>query len=329
MGAGASTSAELQHLTIQSELAKPADASDVDTPRHQTVLGEVTRLRSLLHQNCAFEDPELGVTHRLALPTGEVEGEGKDAAAAPGRGDTHPSPWGADKRVEGDEHTSKPCWERIMDDANSTVYFYNWATGESTWETPEGGTVMSDAEVAAAEAAGEGGCRFLAGGGLTAGEANGPKKKHLWAVLRSAASMTQWDAPWAQFTDPRSGSIFWYHMVTGVSAWEKPSKEEQAAADLEAANSTESAWQCVRYRRGASADGPVSLCDDAWCLCVYIECPPAPRCVSRRIASPRLPFSLSLTQTHTYTLLSVPPLYFPYNTYNTLDTHTHTNKHRS
>ena len=65
------------------------------------------------------------------------------------------------------------------------------------------------------------------------------------------AQMTQWDAPWTQFTDPRSGSSFWYNMQTGISAWEKPTKKEEAAAALEAANNTESAWQCVLNPQGA------------------------------------------------------------------------------
>ena len=200
------------------------DGADVSTPRNQSAVAEVARLRGLLRSQ-AFLDPETGHLHTIggtaaAIPLSPSSSSSSAAAAAAAAG-----------QQEGGAAGAEDVWERVTDPDTKTLYYYNWATGASSWEAPPG-FVEPEGDVDSS---------------LTAESSQTSNaKRHLWAVLRSTSTMTKWDGAWTLFTDPRTGSSFYYNTETGVSAWEKPSKEEEEAQRQQAA----SAWQCVLSPQG-------------------------------------------------------------------------------
>lgn len=91
-------------------------------------------------------------------------------------------------------------WEEAVDDATGQPYFYNHATGETSWERPAD---MPGADVEV-DAAGD-------------HEAN-------WGVDTDA----QWDGEtrgdWTSGVDEATGATYYYNNVTGESSWEPPAE---------------------------------------------------------------------------------------------------------
>eukprot|EP00947_MAST-08B_sp_MAST-8B-sp1_P001191 g1191.t1 len=193
--------------------ASSIDGADVFTPRNESAIAEIVRLRGLLRAN-VFLDGETGHLHAVGTAPPAV---GLSTAAADG-GDGGGAEAGGEAKSQEDS-----VWEHVTDPESKSLYWYNWTTGESTWDTPPG------------QEGNEG--RVLSENSHACGA-----NKHLWAMLRTASQLTKWDGPWTLFTDPKTGSTFFYNTETGISCWEKPSsKEEEEAMRREAA----SAWQCV------------------------------------------------------------------------------------
>ena len=85
-------------------------------------------------------------------------------------------------------------WEE-NDDGEGHTFWYNLATGESTWERP---AVLE----------------LLGGGGGGGGGGETPARR----------------ADWEESTDPDSGRSFWYCAATGESRWEQPAFADGAAS---------------------------------------------------------------------------------------------------
>jgi len=107
------------------------------------------------------------------------------------------------------------------------AFWYNWVTGESTYEQPQ---VLR----------GEGNHR----GGASADEEGGRRKL---------------SSEWAEFTDPASGKIYYYNSVTKVSSWEKPSVlNEEEESSVAEASEEESAVTELKAE-DVNAANPVSV----------------------------------------------------------------------
>ncbi|CAH0515331.1 unnamed protein product [Peronospora belbahrii] len=88
-------------------------------------------------------------------------------------------------------------WEKYVDEASGSAYYYNTSTGESSWEVPAG----------------------------------------LKPLLASDMSEDCKTTKWREFVDDASGATYYYDEVNGVSRWDKPEdssyeeNEEEAIED--------------------------------------------------------------------------------------------------
>lgn len=81
-------------------------------------------------------------------------------------------------------------WQLVEDPNSGHNYYWNEATGESSWEEPEVLRAEREAPPAVTQAP-------------------------------PAPSAVQ-ESPWQEATDPGSGAKYWYNSVTGESSWEPP-----------------------------------------------------------------------------------------------------------
>ena len=96
-------------------------------------------------------------------------------------------------------------WETYTDDAGAN-YWYNSATGESTYEQPAGGG---------------GGGEATAGGASQAGEASGGAGAGAKEASVAGGAAAAGGADWQEFFD-ETGSAYWFNSATEVSQYEKP-----------------------------------------------------------------------------------------------------------
>ncbi|RLN90635.1 hypothetical protein BBJ28_00023042 [Nothophytophthora sp. Chile5] len=100
-------------------------------------------------------------------------------------------------------------WEKHVDEASGTTYFFNPRTGVSSWETPEGYEEQAD--------------------------------HHHQQQQQEKAAASVRPARWRKFVDDASGATYYYDEANAVSRWEKPNdfvgadevddEQEDAASD--------------------------------------------------------------------------------------------------
>jgi len=107
-------------------------------------------------------------------------------------------------------------WAQYQDEASGRAYWYNAATGESSWENPAAAAAAPAPAPAAAPA-----------------EAVQASATQFIAVTVQAAPAKQ--KGWSKYHDEATGRAYWYNALTGASTWENPYPAAAAAATPEEA----------------------------------------------------------------------------------------------
>jgi len=155
----------------------------------------------------------------------DTEGQFKEAKTAE---DGAPVSKGNASGAEGSGKEASAEWEEVFDATYQRNYYYNHATGESSWTDPRAGVKASDGaaeetkvvEVSAPESA-ESSAKQSAQAGPEPSAATGP-------------SMAEQDAgvlpePWQEVFDPSYQRNYYYNPQTQTSTWERPVAEASNA----------------------------------------------------------------------------------------------------
>ena len=124
-------------------------------------------------------------------------------------------------------------WEKLVDPSSGDAYYYNEATGESSWELPESDISAKDKKLHVEPSADE-----AAGGDQHAPEAAGGDQHAPEAVARYHNDAEPTLQPgWEKLVDPSSGETYYYNEASGESSWEPPllpmPMESEAPAEKE------------------------------------------------------------------------------------------------
>uniref|UniRef100_A0A7S3XNB7 WW domain-containing protein n=1 Tax=Heterosigma akashiwo TaxID=2829 RepID=A0A7S3XNB7_HETAK len=113
-----------------------------------------------------------------------------------------------------EDTAEEDLWAQYTDEVTGNAFWYNSATGESTWDRPSEGGAQSD-QAAAALLAERKAAKKMQGLAAAAAAAASPV-----TVATEEEKVEQDD--WAQYTDEVTGNAYWYNARTGESTWDKP-----------------------------------------------------------------------------------------------------------
>lgn len=112
---------------------------------------------------------------------------------------------------EAEEPSLPEGWQRVVDPASGSMYFYNEIDNLTSWDPPP--TMALDSNAQTTDAATD-------KGELEAVE---PKPGE-----EGGGGEEQLPENWQEIEDPDSGGVYYYNSVTGDTSWERPAGEDQA-----------------------------------------------------------------------------------------------------
>ena len=101
-------------------------------------------------------------------------------------------------------------WEGIATPMGRNLYYYNWHTGESSWEKPNELKTPQGVKQKA---------RILPS---TPKSEDEKAAKKLWSVLIKRAERQRTSGEWSEMLDSQTGEKFYYNESTGTAQWEIP-----------------------------------------------------------------------------------------------------------
>ena len=101
-------------------------------------------------------------------------------------------------------------WEGIATPMGRNLYYYNWHTGESSWEKPNELKTPQGVKQKA---------RILPS---TPKSEDEKAAKKLWSVLVKRAERQRTSGEWGEMLDSQTGEKFYYNETTGTAQWEVP-----------------------------------------------------------------------------------------------------------